>query len=224
MKKNTALFWSGGKDSAATLYALQQDPSIALFGLVTTLNESVERISMHGVRKTLLEAQAKAIGLPLYPMLVPAASDNSAYEKALLQTFSQLKAKGVTHIAYGDIFLEDLKAYRETLLAKAGLQGIFPLWEKDTTQAIRDFLQAGFKTILCCIQAETMPEHFLGRIIDADFITDLPNGVDPCGENGEFHTFCFEGPIFSSAIPIHTGEKVFRNYAEGQGFWFIDLY
>ena len=224
-KSKIALFWSGGKDSARALWELQtvlQD-RYEVVKLVTTINQHFGRISMHGVRESLLDQQANEIGLPLHKMYVSEQCSNEEYETVLFDTYLALKAEGITHIAFGDIFLEDLRQYREQLLAKVGLISLFPLWKRNTTDLIHEFIAAGFQTITCCVQSILLDETWVGRKIDHSFITELPPNIDPCGENGEFHTFCFAGPIFKNPIPITIGERVFKPYKDGAGFWFIDL-
>lgn len=225
---NKAVFcWSGGKDSALALHRVQQEGKFEVVALLTTLNDNYRRISMHGVREELLDMQAESIGLPLVKVWVKAGS-NAEYEKQMGEALNRLKDEGVTHVIFGDIFLEDLRAYRENNLAKVGLQAHFPLWKQDTKLLIGQFLQEGFETITCCINSNYLEEGFVGRKIDESFISSLPANVDPCGENGEFHTFCYKGPIFKKTIPVAVGEKVFKPLTdfgverEG-GFWYAEL-
>ncbi|UKJ06287.1 diphthine--ammonia ligase [Solitalea lacus] len=231
IKTKAALFWSGGKDSAFSLYKILNDhPQIELSCLVTTINEEYKRISMHGVREDLLDQQAQSIGIPLKKMYVPATCTNEDYETVLLGLFKQLKQEGITTIIYGDIFLDDLKIYREKLLEKADLQGCFPLWKKNTSTLVKDFIDKGFRTIICCVKSELLNKEQSGKEIDTTYINSLPETVDPCGENGEFHSFCFDGPIFTKPINFEIGETIFKPYStkttEGtfqHGFWFTDL-
>ncbi|SMO44973.1 Dph6-related ATP pyrophosphatase [Solitalea koreensis] len=233
--EKAAIFWSGGKDSAFALYkTLKGEPSGFPFEvcyLVTTINEEFKRISMHGVREELLDAQSNSIGIPLKKMFVPDHCTNEDYEQQLLLTFEKLKTEGIRTIIYGDIFLEDLKIYRENLLSKAGLKGYFPLWKGDTSQLIHSFLAEGFQTIICCVKSDLLDKEQSGSIIDKQFIESLPATIDPCGENGEFHTFCFDGPIFKNRIAFEIGETVFKPYSFKtsadllrDGFWFTDLF
>jgi uncharacterized protein (TIGR00290 family) len=185
---------------------------------------------MHGVREELLEAQAKSIGIPLKKMFVPANCTNDEYEEQLSLVFKELKKEGITTIIYGDIFLEDLKVYRENLLAKSGLKGHFPLWKKNSSRLILDFLEAGFKTLTCCVKSDLLNKEQSGKIIDKQFINSLSGNIDPCGENGEFHTFCFEGPIYKNRINFVIGKTVFKPYSVKtandllqHGFWFTDI-
>ncbi|WP_137404004.1 Dph6-related ATP pyrophosphatase [Echinicola rosea] len=204
--------WSGGKDSALALYHVLKDPHISVERLLTTVNGHHQRISMHGVRRELLHAQAKAIGLPLDELLLPGMPNMDTYNRLMGDKMDDIKRGGIVQSIFGDIFLEDLKQYREEKLAKAGLKALFPLWQRNTKELIAEFLDLGFKTIVVCVKTDLLPEDFAGRIIDHDFLKDLPSSVDPCGENGEFHTFVFDGPIFSSPIPFTMGEQVLRTY------------
>ena len=168
---------------------------------------------MHGVRKEMLYAQADAMGLPLQELLLPATITMSEYDSIITEKLHELKSRHkVTHSAFGDIYLEDLKKYREKKLAEINMQALFPLWKRDTTELLNEFLDLGFKTILVCIKGDVLDESFVGRVIDKEFIKELPDGVDPCGENGEFHTFVFDGPIFKRPVPFTLGETVFRTY------------
>src|SRR5687768_6342677 len=230
--------WSGGKDSALALYHAQKDKHHSIERLLTNINGMHRRISMHGVREELLELQAQAIGLPLQKVILPEEPSMQEYEKRMKETVEGLQREKFTHAFFGDIFLEDLKKYREEQLSKLNISCIFPLWKRDTVELMHEFIDLGFKTILVCTKAELLPQEFAGRIIDKDFLKDLPKNVDACGENGEFHTFVFDGPIFKNAVGIKTGEKVFREYkapkdesdncftkkpASSMGFWFCDL-
>lgn len=219
--KQIAFFWSGGKDSARALYELQQAGE-TIDCLITTINRDFSRISMHGVREELLDRQAKSIALPLRKMYVSQTCTNEEYEKSLRELLQNLRADGITHIAYGDIFLEDLRAYREKILVEEGLEALFPLWKRDTQELAQSFIQLGFKTRLCCVN-EALGESFAGAEFDQALLDRLPDSVDPCGENGEFHTFCYAGPIFSSSITFSQGETIYRSYTSDKGFWFTDF-
>ncbi|MFB9107785.1 diphthine--ammonia ligase [Flavobacterium gyeonganense] len=237
-----ALFnWSSGKDSALTLYKILQNPDYKIEYLLTSVNQQYQRISMHGVRTELLQAQAKSLGLPLKIMQIPEMPTMEVYENVMTETLSGLKKEGITHSVFGDIFLEDLRKYREDKLAEMGFEGVFPIWKIPTSDLIQEFIRLGFKTIVVCVNERYLDKSFVGRIIDQDFINDLPEDVDVCGENGEFHTFTFEGPIFSETINFEIGEMVYRKYenpktessntvcdtsatdAFDYGFWYIDL-
>ena len=239
MKKKALFNWSSGKDSALSLYKILQDPTFEIVSLLTSVNEKFERISMHGVRVSLLEAQAKSLGLPLTKMIIPEMPSMEVYEKVMENTLSKFKQEGVEYSIFGDIFLEDLRKYREDKLAIMGFKGVFPLWKEDTKALLEEFLSLGFKTIVVCVNEKYLDKSFVGRIIDATFISDLPKNVDVCGENGEFHTFTFDGPIFKNSIPFEIGEIVYRKYEQPKtssktacdtdntafnyGFWYCDL-
>jgi uncharacterized protein (TIGR00290 family) len=230
--------WSGGKDSALALYHAQKNGQYSIDRLVTNINGKHRRISMHGVREELLELQAEAIGLPLQKIMLPEEPSMQEYESRMKENLEKLKEEEFTHAFFGDIFLEDLKKYREEQLAKVDITAVFPLWKRDTVELMHEFIDLGFKTILVCIRTDLLPYEFAGRIIDKEFLKDLPKNVDACGENGEFHTFVFDGPIFKNPVNIKTGEKVFREYkapkaekdncftkepVSSMGFWFCDL-
>ncbi|HEY0895931.1 MAG TPA: ATP-binding protein [Sphingobacteriaceae bacterium] len=228
--EKAALFWSGGKDSAFALYQCQLQDQFKVECLVTTLNETHRRISMHGIREALLDRQAALTGLPLIKMWVPESPDNSGYERSLMHTFHQLRESGITTVLFGDIFLEDLRAYRENLVNAAGLQAGFPLWGRDTGTMVREFLDSGFRTIACAISTAYLEKDLLGQEISEQFLNRLPPGADPCGENGEYHTFCFGGPVFREPVKFRTGEERFvpleiktSGGGHNEGFWFVDL-
>jgi uncharacterized protein (TIGR00290 family) len=239
MTQNRTYFnWSGGKDSALALYHAQQTTEYKPDLLLTSVNESFKRISMHGVREELLEMQAAQIGLPLRTIRLSEGLTMPAYNEIMAATVSNLQAQGYNQTVFGDIFLEDLRTYREEQLKPFGIKAHFPLWKRDTKELLTEFLDLGFKTILVCIKSELLDKSFAGRIIDRDFIKDLPKNVDPCGEKGEFHTFVFDGPVFKEKIEFEIGEKVYREYAAPKddkdacfsakpdpqmGFWFCDL-
>lgn len=204
--------WSGGKDSSLALYRLLQDKRYEVVALVTTVNAEHQRISMHGVRRELLHEQARQIGIPVHEILLPDSPNMSDYEAAMQAGLQPLIDQGIRHCAFGDIFLEDLRAYREKQLEQAGVTALFPLWGASTHQLVKEFIDLGFKTTIVCTQADKLDASFAGRIIDEQFLADLPEGVDPCGENGEFHTFVFDGPIFQQPVNYRLGETVFRTY------------
>jgi uncharacterized protein (TIGR00290 family) len=240
--KTKALFnWSSGKDSALALYKTLQNPEIEINCLLTSVNSQYQRISMHGVRVELLHQQAESIGLPLEIMEIPEMPTMEVYEAVMNETLNKLKNQGITHSIFGDIFLEDLRKYREDKLATIGFKGVFPLWKTPTIDLINEFINLGFKTIVVCVNEKYLDQSFVGRVIDQNFITDLPDDVDVCGENGEFHTFTFDGPIFSKPIDFEIGEIVYRKYEKPKeqklsntacdtddtafdfGFWYCDL-
>ena len=233
--------WSGGKDSALALHRLRQNDRYEVVSLLTTCNEHFQRVSMHGVRTELLDAQAEAIGLPLEKVFVSERSSNEEYEEKMSECLLAHKQRGVSGCAFGDIFLEDLRQWREANLARVGLRGIFPLWKIDTRALMREFLELGFGTVVCCANDAYLGEDAVGRTLTADFIASLPAGVDVCGENGEFHSFAFAGPVFKQPVKFSVGEKVYRplevappgdsTSSQGcpggprptRGFWFCDL-
>jgi uncharacterized protein (TIGR00290 family) len=202
--------WSGGKDSTMALHALLQD-RVPIAALLTTVTETYNRISMHGVRRELLVQQAQSIGLPLHEVRIPPQCVNPIYEARMEEALRIHYAAGVRTVAFGDIFLEDLRAYREKNLARIGMTALFPIWKRDTHELIRSFHAANFRAIAACIDPKVLDRSFAGRELDASFLGDLQPSVDPCGENGEFHTFVFEGPIFRQPIPVTVGEVVERD-------------
>jgi uncharacterized protein (TIGR00290 family) len=218
MQEDILFCWSGGKDSAMALHAIQAEREHRVAALLTTITEEYDRISMHGVRRVLLERQAASIGLPLQAVLIPPQCVNVIYEERMKQALTENLAKGVRRVAFGDIFLEDLRVYREQNLALLGMEALFPLWKRDTRELARDFVRNGFRAITVCVDPRVLDPSFAGRELDESFFDDLPPGVDPCGENGEFHTFVFDGPIFQQPIPVRVAEKVMRD-----GFCFCDL-
>ena len=197
--KSAALFWSGGKDASMALWNCLQAQDIKVDYLITTLSSKTKRISMHGVSEQILDAQANSIGIPLLKMWVEEAS-NTSYEASLNEILNDVKTLGVDTVVFGDIFLEDLKNYRDGLLAKAGLQGYYPLWDRDTTELMKFFDSSGFQANICCLNRELLPESLLGGLISFNILKKYP--IDPCGENGEFHTLCWDGPIFSKPIEL----------------------
>jgi uncharacterized protein (TIGR00290 family) len=210
--------WSGGKDSCLALHELRRDPLREVVALLTTVTEGYDRISMHGVRRVLLERQAASLGLPLEIVTIPPACVNTEYEARMEAMLAKWKARGVNRVAFGDIFLEDLRAYRERNLARIGMEAIFPVWLRPTNVMVREFIALGFRAVTVCVDPKVLSESFVGREIDEKFVAELPAGVDPCGENGEFHSFVFAGPGFAEPIAFTFGEKVLRDE-----FWFCDL-
>lgn len=217
-KKPAWLAWSSGKDSAWSLHALRQGGEFEVVALLTTVNRTYQRVAMHAVRESLLERQAAAAGLPLVKVPIPSPCPNGTYEWAMSQAMAQARAQDVWHMAFGDLFLEDLRAYREKHLAACGMTPVFPLWGKDTRRLAEQMLAGGLSAHLTCVDPGQMDRSFAGRKFDADFLAALPASVDPCGENGEFHTFAHEGPMFREKIPVTVGEIVERD-----SFVFADL-
>ena len=210
--------WSSGKDSAMALHTLLQQNDVHVAALLTTVTEGYDRISMHGVRRELLQRQAQSIGLPLHEVLIPPQCVNPIYEARMEEALRIYLDQGVRKVAFGDIFLEDLRAWREKNLARIGMSALFPIWKRDTRELIHSFHANKFRAIAVCIDSKVLHPSFAGRQLDDSFFRDLPPHADPCGENGEFHTFVFDGPIFQSPIPIRTGETVNRD-----GFIFFDI-
>lgn len=218
MPEDILFCWSGGKDSALALHALRAEPSLRIAGLLTTVTEEYDRISMHGVRRALLERQAESLGLPLHAVLIPPHCVNATYEARMKNALEQHLARGIRRVAFGDIFLEDLRSYREQNLARIGMEGLFPIWKRDTRELARELMRLGFRAVAVCIDPRVLDSSFAGRELDHTFFSDLPPGVDPCGENGEFHTFVYDGPNFQRPISFRIGETVQRD-----GFYFCDL-
>ena len=229
-KLKTYFNWSSGKDAALAFYHLKKDKKYQIDKLLTSVNASHDRVSMHGLRRELLEEQIKILDLPFTTIELPEEPDMEVYNTKMGEAVEKLQEEGFTHAAFGDIFLEDLRDYREKQLQPYGISCCFPLWKRDTKAIMQEFLDLGFKAIVITIKSELLDKSFVGRIIDENFIAELPENVDPCGENGEFHTFCFDGPIFSKPIQFEVGEKVFKEYKnpdienkKALGFWFCDL-
>jgi uncharacterized protein (TIGR00290 family) len=212
------LSWSGGKDSCLTLWKLQRDPGLRVEALLTTVTRDYDRISMHGVRCALLQRQAENLGLPLHTVSISKGSSNADYEAEMGRALSHYRGLGVAQVAFGDLFLEDIRAYRQKLLDAHRMQGVYPLWGRDTAQLVREFIALGFRSVVVCVDPTKLDPRFAGRIIDAAFLAELPAGVDPCGENGEFHSFVFDGPCFTQPVRFALGERVCR-----ESFWFCDL-
>jgi uncharacterized protein (TIGR00290 family) len=217
MTAHTALSWSGGKDSALTLWSLRRE-EVEPAALITTVTDAYDRVSMHGVRRELLTSQADAAGIPLVEVRIPPACVNDVYEARMAHAFASSPLANVQAVAFGDLFLEDVRAYREQRLAATGRRGLFPLWGRDTSVLAREFIAAGFQATIVCLDPQTLDASFAGRAYDEQLLADLPASVDPCGENGEFHTFVHAGPIFTKSIACETGEIV-----EREGFIFCDL-
>ncbi|WP_432798349.1 diphthine--ammonia ligase [Poriferisphaera sp. WC338] len=239
MKPKAVMNWSGGKDSSLALYDVLQKDEVEVVALLTTVNKTFGRISMHGVRETLLEEQANTIGLPLMKVMLDDKPSMTSYENEMAKAMAKLKADGVTVSIFGDIFLEDLKKYREEKLESAGFKGLFPLWKQDTKTLTEQFVHDGFKGITSCVTADKLGEDWVGKEMNRDFFVELPENVDPCGENGEYHSFVYDGPHMKQAMKIIPGEKVYRTYERPEnpdddcpcgsncavdiGFWYCDL-
>jgi uncharacterized protein (TIGR00290 family) len=209
-KEKVVLSWSGGKDSTMAAYHLLASQRYEIAALMTTVTEEFDRISMHGVRRDLLEQQAESLGIPLHKIMIPKDCPNDVYEARMREALSHFKAQGITNVAFGDLFLEDLKQYRDERLAQVGMTGVYPIWMRDTEELVRTFIGLGFKAILACVDTRAIDASFAGREIDHDLLRDLPESSDPCGEYGEYHSFVYAGPIFKKAIACRAGERVMR--------------
>jgi uncharacterized protein (TIGR00290 family) len=210
--------WSGGKDSCFALYETQTAAEYRVAALLTTLTRDYDRISMHGVRRELLEEQAASLGLLLHKVFISKDASNDEYEMKMGEAFAEYRGQGIDSIVFGDLFLADIRAYREEFLARHRMNGLFPVWKRDTSSFIREFIELGFKTIVTCVDSKVLDGSFVGKTIDEAFLSSLPESVDPCGENGEFHTFVFDGPTFARPVEFSLGEIVLR-----ESFWFCDL-
>lgn len=230
MSIHTVLNWSSGKDAALAYHMLMEGP-YNVSHLLTTVNDEHKRIVMHGVREELLDAQAQRMGLPLQKIYLPAVPTDDLYKAAMEKALTELKGKGVTAAAFGDIFLDDLKVYREQQLAQVGIQAVFPLWKQDSSTLVATLEQVGIEAMIVCVNEKFLGKEFLGRRVDTQILQELPDNVDPCGENGEFHTYVYNAPYFSSPIPVKKGETVYKNYTPAEndtdqwntGFYFLDV-
>lgn len=216
--EKTLMSWSSGKDSAWGLHLLRQDPGYEVAGLFTTVNQAVERVSMHGVRLALLQKQAERLGLPLQVIDLPSPCNNSDYELIMTEFVDQSKKNGVSCFAFGDLFLEDIRRYREKQLLGTGITPVFPVWDLNTERLASEMIAAGLKTVITCVDPSKVPAELAGAEFDRAFLRALPESVDPCGENGEFHSFVYDGPMFEQAIAVKRGEIV-----EKEGFIYADL-
>jgi uncharacterized protein (TIGR00290 family) len=216
--KRALLAWSSGKDSAWSLHLLRRNPEISVVGLLTTINEAFDRVAMHAVRRALLDRQCESVGLPMWPVPIPWPCSNQQYEACMSEVCRRAVAEGIEAIAFGDLYLADIRAYREKQLAGTGIEPLFPVWNLPTDALAREMIRSGVRARLTCVDPKILPASFAGREFDAALLSDLPAGVDPCGENGEFHTFVYDGPMFRSPVPVAVGEVVERD-----GFVFADL-
>jgi uncharacterized protein (TIGR00290 family) len=214
-----ALSWSSGKDSAWALHLLRRTPGIEVAALITTFNSNADRVAMHAVRRSLVMEQADRVGLPVWPVELPWPCPNGVYEQRMAEVCGRALAEGLTGVAFGDLFLRDIREYREKQLAGTGLEPIFPVWEIPTADLAVQMIAGGLKTKITCVDPRKLDRTFAGREFDASFLADLPADVDPCGENGEFHSFVYDAPVFSRPIAVETGEIVERD-----GFVFADVY
>ena len=218
MIRRVLLSWSSGKDSAWTLYVLQQQPDVEIIGLLTTLNEEADRVAMHAVRHDILQAQADSIGIPLWPVMIPSPCPNETYEQRMGEAMQRAEQENITHVAFGDLFLEDVRDYRIKNFEGSKLEPIFPIWQEPTVQLARQMIDIGLEAIVTCVDPKQLDGSFVGRKFDHQFLDELPDNVDPCGENGEFHTCVLNGPMYRQPIAAKSGEIVERD-----GFLFADL-
>ncbi len=219
MRRKVLFTWSGGKDSTLALYELHKSRNYDVVALLTTITEDYDRVSMHGVRRILLERQANSLGIPLEKIYITKNASNEEYEMRMRETLLKYRSKGVLSVVFGDIFLEDVRKYREENLSKIGMYGIFPLWKRDTSKLAAQFIDLGFRAIITCVDSRVLNKSFVCRPYNERFLDDLPPDVDPCGENGEFHTFVYDGPIFRRRIPFKRGKIVLRD----NRFYYCDL-
>lgn len=218
MPTDILMSWSGGKDSALALQKIIAKGDHKVKALVTTVTEEFDRVSMHGVRRVLLHAQASSLGLPVEEVLIPKDASNIVYESQMTAVLSKHKKMGVSEVAFGDLFLQDIRDYRESRLGQIGMRALFPIWGLDTRRLSVEFIERGFRAVVCCTDPKYLEKEFCGREFDQSFLDSLPPDVDPCGENGEFHTFVYDGPIFKNGMAITKGEVVLKG-----GFYFADL-
>ena len=219
MLEPVVLTWSGGKDSALALHSLKNSRQYKITSLLTTITKDYNRISMHGVRSILLDNQSESLGLPIEKVFISKNSSNEEYENQMREKLLFYQRQGVSSVAFGDLFLEDIRKYRELNLSKVTMKGIFPLWKKNTQELARQFIELGFKAVIICVDSQKLDKKFVGRYFDRQFLSDLPATIDPCGENGEFHSFVFDGPIFKKSISFKIGDIVLRK----KRFYFCDL-
>jgi uncharacterized protein (TIGR00290 family) len=213
-----AVSWSSGKDSAMALYRIRMSGKFEVSCLLTTITDQFRRVSMHGVREELLDLQAEYVGVPVAKLRIPYPCPNNVYEQKMHELLSELKTRGVTHCVFGDLFLEDVRRYREERLAQIGIQPVFPVWGENTRELAHEMISLGFRAVVTCVDTRKLDASFAGRQFDRSFLDDLPRNVDPCGENGEFHTFVYDGPVFRERIEVEVGERVLRD-----GYQFVDV-
>jgi len=218
-KEKVFVSWSGGKDSSLALYEVQKNENYEVVALFSTITKDYDRVTMHGVRRVLLEEQARAIGIPVHEVFIPKNVSNEEYNSIMEKEMIEAKKNGISSVVFGDIFLEDVRKYREENLSKVSMKGIFPLWKRNSREIVMNFIKLGFKAIVVCVDSNTLDKKFIGRTIDEKFLEELPEKVDPAGENGEYHTFVYDGPIFKKKVKFNEGEVVFRE----NRFYYLDL-
>ena len=219
MKEKVIVSWSGGKDSALALYELQKTKNYEIVSLLTTITQDYDRISMHGVRTILLEIQAESLGLPLEKVFITKNTTNEQYDSKMWEVTAKYPAAGISSVVFGDIFLEEIRKYRENNLSKIGMKGIFPIWKMNTSDLAHEFIESGFKAVITCIDSNLLDRMFIGRTFDEQFLSELASTVDPCGENGEYHSSVYDGPIFRQKILHTTGKVVLRE----NRFYYCDV-
>ena len=218
-KRQVLFSWSGGKDSSLALYELKNSQIFEVTALITTVTADYDRVSMHGLRTSLLEEQAEYLNIPLQKVFISKNASNDEYESKFNEVLLNYKESGIRHVVFGDLFLEEIKKYRQDLLQKIEMECVFPIWKRDTVKLAKEFINLGFKAITVCVDSNVLGEEFAGREYDEQFLSELPSGVDPCGENGEFHTFVYGGPIFNKSIDYHIGDIVLRD----ERFYYCDI-
>ncbi len=219
MRKNILISWSGGKDSSLALYEIQKSRDYEVAALITTITSDYDRVSMHGLRTILLDEQASSLNISLEKIFISKNASNDEYESRLKEVLLKYKQLGIRDVVFGDLFLEEIKKYREDLLGKIGMECVFPIWKKDTVKLAKRFIELGFKAITVCVDSNVLGKEFAGREFDEHFLDDLPKAIDPCGENGEFHTFVYDGPVFNTPISHELGEIVLRD----ERFYYCDI-
>ncbi len=219
MRKNILISWSGGKDSSLALYEIQKSRDYEVAALITTITSDYDRVSMHGLRTILLDKQASSLNIPLEKIFISKNASNDEYESRLKEVLLKYKQLGIRDVVFGDLFLEEIKKYREDLLGKIGMECVFPIWKRDTVKLAKRFIELGFKAITVCVDSNVLGKEFAGREFDEHFLDDLPKAIDPCGENGEFHTFTYDGPVFNTPISHELGEIVLRD----ERFYYCDI-
>jgi uncharacterized protein (TIGR00290 family) len=219
MRKNILISWSGGKDSSLALYEIQKSRDYEVAALITTITSDYDRVSMHGLRTILLDKQASSLNIPLEKVFISKNASNDEYESRLKEVLLKYKQLGIRDVVFGDLFLEEIKEYREDLLGKIGMECVFPIWKRDTVKLAKKFIELGFKAITVCVDSNVLGKEFAGREFDEHFLDDLPKAIDPCGENGEFHTFTYDGPVFNTPISHELGKIVLRD----ERFYYCDI-
>ena len=219
MRKNILISWSGGKDSSLALYEIQKSRDYEVAALITTITSDYDRVSMHGLRTILLDEQASSSNIPLEKIFISKNASNDEYESRLKEVLLKYKQLGIRDVVFGDLFLEEIKKYREDLLGKIGMECVFPIWKRDTVKLAKRFIELGFKAITVCVDSNVLGKEFAGREFDEHFLDDLPKAIDPCGENGEFHTFVYAGPVFNTPISHELGEIVLKD----ERFYYCDI-